>query len=137
MAEYNDNDRVRVFNRQTGITSYVRWGFIKDPQRRLRNQLELVDEPAPAETTEETKRKVEELKAKFKSRPAKVEPETVETAIVKGESISESETAPTEVEPFDATGKKKAELEAYLESKGVEIPDGAKKAELIELIENL
>jgi len=128
MAEYKDDDRVMVYNRNTGITQPVRWKAVKNASTRRTQGLEIVGEPAP-KSTEVDREKVEKLKAQFANdkptaKPAEVEPEKVEP-----ETANEKATDEPNYESMDLS-----ELKDLATERGLDFAKNARKDKMIELL---
>jgi transcriptional regulator of met regulon len=125
MAEYKDDDRVMVYNRNTGITQPVRWKAVKNANTRRTQGLEIVGQPQP-KSTDVDREKVEKLKAEFaneKPKKAKVEPEP--------------ENDLPENEVFDEPNINEMPLKALKElatERGIDFVKNARKDKMIELL---
>ena len=127
MAEYKDDDRVMVYNRNTGITQPVRWKAVKNASTRRTQGLEIVGEPAP-KSTEVDREKVEKLKAQFANdkptaKPAEVEPED------EPKTTTEKATNEPDYDSMDLS-----ELKDLATERGLDFAKNARKDKMIELL---
>lgn len=133
MAEYKDDDRVMVYNRNTGITQPVKWRAVKNASTRRTQGLEIVGEPAP-KSTEVDREKVERLKAQFAddkptAKPAEVEPEKVEP-----EATDKVETLSDVSAEVDYSEKTLKDLKELAIERGLDFAKNARKDKMIELL---